>query len=236
MGIAAQATLGEPVTLVAPREGYRLWAPCYDDAPNPLLALEARLLAGRTGVLDGLRVLDAGCGTGRWMRRLLDSGARVAGFDFSLPMLRKAAAKPDLAGRCAVADVSRLPVRDNCFDLSICSFTLSYVPDLFAAVAELARVARTVIASDLHPDAARRGWTRSFRAEGRAWEIEHSVWSLNDLDAAARDAGLIREWREEAHFGEPERVLFQQAGKESAFAAAAECPAVLITSWTKRSS
>jgi hypothetical protein len=129
--------------------------------------------------------------------------------------------------------MARLPVRSDSFDLALCSFALSYAPDLRLALAELARAARRIIVADLHPEAMRRGWKRSFRAKGRTVEIEHTQTSIQELDDAAAGAGLIRSGRIEASFGEPEREMFRLAGKEFAFDEMSECPALLVTSWAK---
>jgi SAM-dependent methyltransferase len=233
IGGFAQTSLGEHLMQLTAREGYKAWAPYYDGTPNPLLALETRVLSSVLAGTQGSRILDVGCGTGRWMQRLAASGAYVFGVDFSEQMLAAAVVKPGLKHRCAVADMGRLPVRSDSFDLALCSFALSYAPDLRLALAELARVARRIIVADLHPDAMRRGWKRSFRVQDRTFEIEHTQVSVQELDAAAASAGLIRRSRVEGSFGEPEREMFRLAGKDSAFAEMAACPALLVTSWTK---
>ena len=179
------------------------------------------------------RILYAwACGSGRWMERLAASGACVFGVDLCEAMLAAAVVKPGLRGRCVVADMSRLPVRSG-FDLALCSFALSYAPDLRLSLAELARVAARIFVADLHPEAVRRGWKRSFRVKARTFEIEHTQASIQELDDAAAGAGLIRRERVEASFGEPEREIFRLAGKESAFAEMSACPALIVTSWTK---
>jgi malonyl-CoA O-methyltransferase len=215
-------------------EGYRLWAASYDQADNALLSLEMRALSGRVGDVNGYRILDAGSGTGRWMNWAQSRGARVFGVDACREMVLKAERKPGLGGRSALADIRCMPLNDNAVDLALCSFTVSYLPSPGPVIRELARVSRRVIVSDLHPDAARAGWTRSFRAGDRAWQLLHYQHSIAELDHCARSAGLVPEWREDASFAEPEREIFRRAGKEKLFDEARLVPAVLITAWRKQ--
>ena len=175
-------------------EGHRLWASTYDSGMNPLLALEMRILAERLGALEGVRFLDAAAGTGRWMRYAAARGARVVGFDLCEEMVRVGAAG-------VVADVTRIPLRDDAVDLAVCSFALGYVPRLEPALAELGRVARRVVLSDLHPAAVSAGWKRGFRVNGTAYQIEHTMHTERDLVKAARAAGLALLWREGVSFG-----------------------------------
>jgi SAM-dependent methyltransferase len=218
---------------VTPIEGYGAWAPCYDQTANPLLALESRVLSRFLADFRGKRILDVGCGTGRWMESLESRGAFVFGVDLCGEMLAVASAKPSLTGRFAVADIESLPVKPDSFDLALCCFTLSYATHLATALAELARVARRVVVTDLHPEAMRRGWKRSFRQHGHTIEIAHARHSIEELDEAALGAGLSRPVRLEVAFGEPERGIFRAAGKEAAFEEMSECPALLFTTWEK---
>jgi ubiquinone/menaquinone biosynthesis C-methylase UbiE len=221
------------VGAVSAIEGYRRWAASYDETENALLALEMRTLSGRIGDVDGYRILDAGSGTGRWMNWAQSHGARVFGVDACREMVLKAERKPGLGGRSALADIRCIPLNDNTVDLALCSFTMSYLPSPGLVLRELARVSRRVIVSDLHPDAARAGWTRSFRADDRVWHLHHYQHSIAELDDCARSAGLVPEWRVEASFAEPEREIFRRAGKENVFDEASLVPAVLITVWRK---
>jgi ubiquinone/menaquinone biosynthesis C-methylase UbiE len=217
---------------VAATEAYRVLSQYYDDTPNALLDLEMRILSQRMGSVAGLRVLDAGCGTGRWMAWAGHRGARVFGIDACQEMMHEAARKPALAGRLACADAGSIPLCDNSADLAICSFAIGYLPEALPAIRELARIARRVIVSDLHPEAIRRGWTRSFRAAGELYEVDHYPHTAEELDAAASVSGLSKIWRMEPSFGEPERAIFQRAGKERAFSEVQNIPAVLITEWS----
>jgi SAM-dependent methyltransferase len=208
---------------------WQLWSATYDETPNPLLALEMRVLAPRLGPLQSRRFLDAGSGTGRWMNHAASHGARVLGIDACHEMLLQSA----LRRRSVRADLCRLPVSDNAFDIAICSFALAYVPCIETALRELARVAARVIVSDLHPDAVRAGWARSFRAGNRVHELPHYKHSIEALDEAAQRSGLAQDWRIERSFDEPEREIFIRAGKPAAFDQTRLIPAVLVTSWRR---
>jgi SAM-dependent methyltransferase len=214
-------------------DGYRLWAACYDEADNPLLALEMRTLSGRMEDVSGYRILDAGSGTGRWMKWAQSRGARVFGVDACREMVLKAERKPGLGGRSALADIRSIPIKDDAVDLALCSFTMGYLPSPGPVLQELTRVSRQVIVSDLHPNAARAGWARSFRAGDRVYQLHHYEHSIAELDDCARSAGLVSEWRVEASFAQPEREIFRRAGKERLFDELGRVPAVLITVWRK---
>ena len=67
--------MAKAATIVEVEEGYRRWSEVYDDAPNPLLALEERVLGPLLAEVRGERVVDLGCGTGRWLARLQEREA-----------------------------------------------------------------------------------------------------------------------------------------------------------------
>jgi ubiquinone/menaquinone biosynthesis C-methylase UbiE len=226
--------MGKPVIHLSVREGYRLWAPTYDSAPNPLLALEERIVIPILGRLAGLRVIDLCSGTGRWMARASSICGSVVGIDLSPEMLACAIRKPGCGGRAVVADLCRLPLRNNSADLAICSFGISYVPSLPAAIREIARVARRVVISDLHPTAAQAGWSRSFPTAEHNCCIDHYSRTLEQLDEAADAAGLDPEQSVAAHFGEPERSIFASAGKACVFDEVSRIPAIFVKTWTRR--
>ncbi len=87
--------------------------------------------------LEGLRVLDLGCGKGRFSSRLADSGARVVGLDISSAMLQDAAGLARVKG-----SARRLPFADASFDAVAAVEVFEHLPDLNAALDELARVLR----------------------------------------------------------------------------------------------
>jgi SAM-dependent methyltransferase len=73
---------------------------------------------GLVGPSNGLRLLDVGCGTGRGLADLSDTGARLVGSDASIDMLARAAHACDNGARplLAAAHAQRLPFVDDCFD------------------------------------------------------------------------------------------------------------------------
>jgi SAM-dependent methyltransferase len=87
---------------------------------------------------SGLRIIDCGCGIGQNMPLLAQYGrpvgfehdplAAAAGLQFGRPIVR--------------ADISRIPFRDNVFDLAVSFAVLQFVETDLAAVREIARVIR----------------------------------------------------------------------------------------------
>jgi len=209
-------------------EGYRLWAETWDSTPSPIVALEHRMLLPWIESLAPGRAIDVGCGTGRWTARL-----SAIGVDASEAMLSVGARK-GLRGRLAVADAAALPVADGAADLVLCALTFGHIRDQAGAMHEFARVLRpggTLILSDFHPAAAAQGWRRTFRHDGRVYDLENHPYTVAQLCAAARGLKLCA--IVEASIGEPERELFQHSGRPELFDPACGMPAVLLTRWAR---
>jgi SAM-dependent methyltransferase len=113
--------------------------------------------------VQGLRVLDAGCGTGLYAEWLLDRGAAVVGVDVSPAMLSYA--RKRVGDRCDLhlADLSR-PLdflADGAFDLVFSSLALHYIEDWHAPLAEFHRVLRDgglFVFSIEHPSSDLKRW------------------------------------------------------------------------------
>jgi len=213
-------------------EGYERWASTYDQAPNPLLNLEARKLGILLPSLSDKRVLDLACGTGRWLERFLAQSADSAiGVDSSAAMLRVARKKPATQGRIAQADCLNLPFRSTVFDLVVCSFALGHIGALGAMVNELARVTKSgadVFVSDLHPEAYAQGWRTGFRDPIGAVQIEMWPRTAEQTIRAFYSGGFECLTHLPLCIGEPEKPIFARAGKGHLFKQACQVPAVLI--------
>jgi ubiquinone/menaquinone biosynthesis C-methylase UbiE len=221
-----------PVRRVSAAQGYDLWATSYDRDPNPLLALEERALQPLLPDLRGKQVLDVACGTGRWLGRLLGAGAGSgAGADLSSAMLRAGSLKAWLRGRLARADCLALPFRSGLSDLLVCSFALCHIDDLASVAREFARVTKPgadVFVTDLHPEGYASGWRTAFRYRSESFEIGASAHSIREVCQAFTSSGFELVRSIEPYLDEPERPIFEQAGRGSLFDRVREIPAVLI--------
>ena len=220
---------------VSAAEGHRLWAPVYDSVPNPLLALESRIVRGLLQRTPR-RIIDVACGTGRWASYFAQFGATVYGVDNCEEMLAQAAKHCPLKGCLALAHAEHLPLRAGVADLVICSFAASYFSNLRQVLVEMARVSAPdgcVVVSDMHQAAVAAGWSRSFRVNTARYEMETVHYSTAEAQETAGTAGLRLLASLDLSFGEPERVIFERAGKQHSFADLSAIPAVWIGIWRK---
>jgi ubiquinone/menaquinone biosynthesis C-methylase UbiE len=230
--------MSTPVATLTPEEAYRRWARTYDTTESPLLMLEERHLDPKLGSLSGCDVLDIGCGTGRWLRKLSTLGARfLNGIDSSEAMLSIARKTCPPQVRLHQASAAFLPLPDNSVDLVMASFLLSYVPSLDPFVHEVERVLRPggrLLLSDLHPEARTNGWRSTFRFRQSVYAIATYPYSLEDLQNSLYARGFVTEFCEEPRFDEPERLIFLRAGREDLFCAAKDLPAIYIVGLRKK--
>jgi ubiquinone/menaquinone biosynthesis C-methylase UbiE len=135
----------------------------------------------------GLRVLDAGCGNGEYLRGLRDRQVRAVGCDLSPGMLRSAS-HPALLN----ADITALPVRDGAVDVVLAIHMLYHVPDRETAIGELRRVLAaggTCIAvtnGSQHTRALRALVERAVREETPGWQMRPATHAFTAENGAAQ--------------------------------------------------
>ncbi|MFO0972215.1 MAG: methyltransferase domain-containing protein [Phycisphaerae bacterium] len=144
---AAPPAPAAPATIRArdPREGfYDTIADDFDavmngyDVARRIEIVFDELLAGVS--LSGLRLLDAGCGTGRFSAAACRRGARVVALDLGARLLGRVRAR--CAARPVCGDVLSLAFADDSFDVVVSSECIEHTPRPGQAVMELLRVCR----------------------------------------------------------------------------------------------
>ena len=121
---------------------YDRWAEVYDDDRNATRDLDAWVVRNAPLRIEGRRVLEIGCGTGKNTAWLAEHAAHVTAMDFSEGMLARA--RERVAGRGVTFvrhDVREpWPLDDASADVVIGNLVLEHVADLAPVYAEAARV------------------------------------------------------------------------------------------------
>lgn len=170
---------------------YAEWAANYPPrAHNPLMEAEEAAVLSLLPPVEGRLVLDAGCGTGRYLQVLASLGARAVGIDASAAMLTRVRRR---ARGIMLGDMRALPIADAACDVVVSGLALMDVIDLQAVVDEWSRVLcrrGVVVYSTLHPAGRELGWTRTFSSDGETRTMPAYWHTLPELQRASRRAGL----------------------------------------------
>jgi SAM-dependent methyltransferase len=98
-----------------------------------------RVMIERVSLASPPRMLDVGCGEGRFARLVAGPGRRITGIDPTRALV-EAARRRDPGGDYHVGGAESLPFVDSSFDLVVSYLSLIDIEGLEAAVAEIARV------------------------------------------------------------------------------------------------
>jgi SAM-dependent methyltransferase len=144
----------------------------YDLVVGAVTARVGAALLDDVGAGPGVRLLDVGCGPGTVTAAAAGRGACAVGVDLATGMLALGRRRhPDL--ELLEGDAEALPFADDAFDAVVGCFVLNHLPDVEAAVAEMARV--------LAPGG---------RVGVSVWEPPDRNPLLGELTAAVHDAGV----------------------------------------------
>lgn len=214
-------------------EAYERWAPLYPPvAHNPLMRAEQRTLLEVCPSVNGRRVLDLACGSGRYSKLLLEANAaQVIALDFCAPMLQQVTT----ASRVR-ASMMHLPFQPAVFDAVVSGLAVGHATDIGQWMREVARVlcaGGILVYSDFHSEAIRVGMTRSFKdASDVKWTVPHQVYDLACQEQALSAAGMSVETFREIRMGMELNEPFP--GSERAYRNWHGVPVVLIVRARKR--
>jgi SAM-dependent methyltransferase len=101
----------------------------------------ARLFIARGRMTPGMRVLELGCGTGEFTRRIAPAGVRLVALDLSEDLLKRACAKVGGMAGFVRGNAQMLPFADGTFD-AVYGCSILHHLDLEVALREVRRVLR----------------------------------------------------------------------------------------------
>jgi SAM-dependent methyltransferase len=185
----------QPMTThrVDPRTGYDLWGSTYDSTPNPVVAMDQRITPALLDIVPGERVLDAGCGTGRYIPRLLAAGATVSGMDFSTGMLAVARERFPAVELVPGDLLARWPFGEASFNAVLCALVGEHLDDLHTVAGEMARVLAPggrAVFSVYHPAMSAAGKEAHFRRDGIEYRLGAVHHELDGYRTAFEAAGF----------------------------------------------
>ncbi|HEY6482166.1 MAG TPA: class I SAM-dependent methyltransferase [Steroidobacteraceae bacterium] len=112
---------------------------------NAFAQRELRQAIGRLPLKAGMRVLDAGCGTGealRWLLEQVSPGGAVVGIDLSAAHVTAARTAAPAGTRILQGNLSEAPLPASSFDLIWCVNTIHHLHDPHEGVRALSRLLR----------------------------------------------------------------------------------------------
>ena len=126
-------------------ESYDSW---YDKNPE-VFKTEKETLLNLLNLKKGEKILESGCGTGKFSYEFKKHGSEVFCLDISREMLYFAKGK----GRCSyyvLANAEHLPFKDNAFDKALTITVLEFANSPENIVKEMLRVSNTAIIAFLN--------------------------------------------------------------------------------------
>lgn len=187
---------------------YDRWASSYDTDSNRTRDLDATVLRSSGPDVNGLDVLELGCGTGKNTSWLAERARSVIGLDASAGMLavaRQRVSAPSV--RFLEHDIRiQWPIPSSSVDVVIVDLVLEHIERLDHVFGEAARVLRpagALFVCELHPVRQMLGGRAHFTDEARGETVHVPVvqHTVSEFINAGVDAGLrvgrVGEWWDE---------------------------------------
>lgn len=178
------------------REAYSQWAKVYGNQEQALFKMEEAELLPLAGEVRGKRILDVGCGTGRYAIQFAAGGGVVTGIDLCPEMLAVAdreARKQNLDLSLFAGDFLSMEVPSGPYDLIFSSLAVTHFPvlsDFLGRLSPLLAENGKMIISDIHPSFKALGGNVGFLEGDSFIEIPHQWHFAADFFSAARQTGL----------------------------------------------
>ena len=137
-------------------DGYNRWAATYENDTNPLIRLEERVTPELIGHVNGQRVLDLGCGTGRYCTLLAERGTSIVRLDPSGKMLEQARQRTSALSYIELhhGTIEQMDFSNEYFDIVLLALAFNHLSELEPTLREMVRVLKyrgRMIISDIHP-------------------------------------------------------------------------------------
>ncbi len=155
--------------------------------------LHVKVIREHLGNLDGKRVLDIGCGKGRFARVLKEQnpGAEIWGLDISETML--SFVPPEIHTRAG--SMTELPFDDGWFDGAYATESLEHAVEIEKAVAEMCRVVKPggcIVVIDKNAE----HWGRLKTPEWERWFSPRELEKLLGLHCRKVSSRYISYWED----------------------------------------
>jgi malonyl-CoA O-methyltransferase len=158
--------------------------------------------------LKGKSVLDAGCGTGRFCVKGIEQGAAfVKGIDLSPVMIEEARKN---CGRTEFECWDLSTVKLDSYDVVICGLVLGHIELLEPVLTKLIKSLTPgghIIFTDFHPHQTMMKAKRTFKYQGKTFEVKHTLHLLDEYFTLLKNSGInVVQFKEPLFNGSP--VIF----------------------------